>query len=304
MKIKSSEELESFLTSHNIYKYNYIDGSMVTRHHVEQILDAMRRGARYIETTLDLGLSRAQIEIRGESIIIDGLEISVKELERRVEEGFLYKLIGGDIVRMDMFKDSNYYKLKPVAIDKAPTIEINGMQMHRTIGKDPWSDARDKVRALGRVRGLRVLEIGTGLGYSASHLILLGASEVISIEKDLNVLQLASANPWSKMLENPRIKIVVGDAYNLVEDLCSECFEKIFHDPPRISIAEELYSSEFYRELYRILRSNGKLFHYTGEPGKHSNISYLKGIKRRLEEAGFYKVLWINDAKGFIAFKP
>jgi predicted methyltransferase len=127
---------------------------------------------------------------------------------------------------------------------------------------------------------------------------------VISIEKDLNVLQLASANPWSKMLENPRIKIVVGDAYNLVEDLCSECFEKIFHDPPRISIAEELYSSEFYRELYRILRSNGKLFHYTGEPGKHSNISYLKGIKRRLEEAGFYKVLWINDAKGFIAFKP
>ncbi|MEM1610153.1 MAG: hypothetical protein QXQ57_00725 [Sulfolobales archaeon] len=304
MRIRSSGELETFLSSHNIYRYRYIDGPMIARYHVEQILDAMKRGARYIETTLDLGLSRAQIEIRDGKIAIGDLEVDIRELDEIVEEGFLYKLIGGSIVRMDMFRDGNYYKLKPVAIDKAPTIEINGVQMHRTIGADPWSDAREKVRTLGRVRGLRVLEIGTGLGYTASRLILSGALEVISIEKDLNVLQLASANPWSKMLEIPRIRIVVGDAYTLIKDLCSECFERILHDPPRISIAEELYSSEFYRELYRVLRSGGKLFHYTGEPGKHSNISYLKGIKRRLEEAGFYKVLWVDNAKGFLALKP
>jgi predicted methyltransferase len=53
-----------------------------------------------------------------------------------------------------------------------------------------------------------------------------------------------------------------------------------------------------------VLKKGGKLFHYTGEPGKHSNISFIKGVKRRLEEAGFEEVVWIDKAKGFRARKP
>jgi predicted methyltransferase len=302
MRIESSE-LESFLQSQSIYVYKYIEGPLIMREHVDLILDAAKQGKLYIDTTLDLGHSRSRVEIREGVVLIGDLSIPIEELDRIIEEGFLYKIIEGSITRLDMFRDGNYYKLKPVAIDKAPTIEINGVQMHRTVGIDPWEDAKTKVRTLGRVRGCKVLEIGTGLGYSASHLVRSGASLVASIEKDLNVLEISSYNPWSRMLSNPRIKIIIGDAYRLVESLCNECFDKIFHDPPRINIAEELYSSEFYKEIYRILRSGGALFHYTGEPGKHSNISYLKGIKRRLEEAGFYKILWIEDAKGFLALK-
>jgi len=303
MRIGSSE-LESFLQSQSVYVYRYVEGPLIMREHVDLILEAAKQGKQYIDITLDLGHSISRIEIRKGLAIIEGSSIPIEELNRTVEEGFLYKIIEGSITRLDMFRDGNYYKLKPVAIDKAPTIEINGIQMHRTVGIDPWEDAKAKVRVLGKVKGCRVLETGTGLGYSTSHLARSGASIIVSIEKDLNVLEIASHNPWSRMLNSPRIKIIVGDAYKLLQSLCSECFEKIFHDPPRINVAEELYSSEFYKEIYRVLKSGGAIFHYTGEPGKHSNISYLKGIKRRLEEAGFYKVLWIENAKGFLALKP
>jgi predicted methyltransferase len=72
------------------------------------------------------------------------------------------------------------------------------------------------------------------------------------------------------------------------------------HDPPRFSFAGELYSLEFYKELFRILKTNGRIFHYLGNPKKNT---LKKGVKRRLEEAGFEKLNWIENCKGFTAQK-
>ena len=40
----------------------------------------------------------------------------------------------------------------------------------------------------------------------------------------------------------------------------------LLHDQPRFGIAGELYSQVFYDQLARVLRSGGRLFHYTGSP--------------------------------------
>ncbi len=280
-----------------------MEGPVIIRQHVDLFKNAAIKGDSSLEVTLDLGFTKSKIELRGEEIIIGGYRASLKDLDGEVEEGFVYKIINGELRRLDMFKDGNYYKLKPTSISTAPTIEINGIQMHRTIGIDPWRDAYIKVKSLGRIRRLKILEIGSGLGYTASHLLRLGASEVISIEKDQNVLSLAEMNPWSRMLGHKKIKIVLGDATEVIKRLCDQCFHKIVLDPPRISVAEELYSLEFYKELYRVLRSLGALFHYTGEPGRHSRIRYLKGIKERLMLAGFHSIIWDRDAQGYIAYR-
>ncbi|MEM0043841.1 MAG: hypothetical protein QXJ51_01680 [Sulfolobales archaeon] len=284
------------------YKYSYVKGPIISRDHVELIYQAFLKGLRSIEISLDLGLSKSLIEIRGENISIEGFELSIGFLREYVEEGFLYKLIGGRIQRIDLYDNGRYYKLKPVGIDKAPTIEINGIQMHRTVGVDPWKDSLLKVLSLGRLKGLRVLDICTGLGYTAINILRRGSGEVISIEADKNVLNIASMNPWSQDLE--KVRILLGDAVEVVSRIDDECFHAILHDPPRINIAGELYSESFYKELYRILSRGGRLFHYTGEPGRHSNISILKGIKRRLEKAGFTEVRWVDKAKGFLSIKP
>lgn len=193
-----------------------------------------------------------------------------------------------------------FYKL--VETKTWPALEISGIIMHRVKDTDPRTDAFSKLRVIGRVSGT-VLDSCTGLGYTA----IIAAREedvsrVVTIEKDESVLTLARKNPFSKELfENPKIEMITGDASIEIKkfEYCS--FNCIFHDPPRFALAGELYSLDFYRELYRVLKKNGKLFHYTGKPGIKQGKNYLKGIASRLRNAGFLDVEWKEIAQGFVA---
>ncbi|MEM0026880.1 MAG: RsmD family RNA methyltransferase [Ignisphaera sp.] len=284
------------------YNYKYIDGIVLTKWDLDNILKNIENGIKEFRIALDLGTTIRIVKVAIGSILISGTEISFDELAS-MEYGFVYKYLGGKLYRIDLYDSGNYYKLKPLSNRDPPTLEINGIQMHRTVDVNPWKDTIMKVSSLGSLRGKRVLDICTGLGYSSIVEVSKGAKEVISIEKDPNVLHIASLNPWSKGLEDNRIRIVLEDATIAIKSFSDEEFDAIFHDPPRYSISGELYSLDFYKELYRVLKKGGMLFHYTGEPGKHSNISIIKGIKRRLEQAGFEYVVWVDKVKGFKAIK-
>ncbi len=199
-------------------------------------------------------------------------------------------------------KTKKFYKLVPTST--WPTLEISGIHMHRIKDIDPKTDSKLKLKVLGKIYGV-VLDICTGLGYTA----ILAArkksvKKVITIEKDENVLKIARQNEFSKELfENPKIKIIVGDAFEEIKKFENESFNFIIHDPPRISLAPELYSSEFYSQLFRVLKKGGRLFHYVGEPGKFSGKNFAKGIVRRLLRAGFKKIFKAKEAMGIVAEK-
>ncbi|MGC8993675.1 MAG: methyltransferase [Candidatus Aenigmatarchaeota archaeon] len=199
-------------------------------------------------------------------------------------------------------KTKKFYKL--VKTETWPTLEISGIHMHRIKDVDPKTDTELKIKSLGKIYG-KILDICTGLGYTA---ILVARNKkvekVITIEKDKNVIKIAKQNEFSKELfENPKIEIIIGDAFEEVKKFENESFNFIIHDPPRFSLAPELYSQEFYNQLFRVLKKGGKMFHYTGEPGKLSGKNYLKGIVKRLLLAGFKKVIRIEKAKGFLVLK-
>jgi predicted methyltransferase len=284
-------------------RFRYVDGYVVTSWDVEEVVKALSSGATEFQLTLDFGLTTVRARLLGGRLVLGNSEVGLEDLAA-VEEGFAYKVLGGRLVRLDLYADGRYYKIKPTGPRTAPTLEISGIQMHRTVGVDPWTDSNLKVRALGPLRGARVLDVCTGLGYTAIAEVLGGAASVVTVEVDPNVISLAQYNPWSRGLEDPRVEVVLADATEFLGELEDGSFDAVLHDPPRISVAGELYSLEFYRELYRVLRPGGRLFHYVGEPGKHSNVSYVKGVKRRLELAGFVGVTWVDYAKGFKALKP
>jgi len=184
------------------------------------------------------------------------------------------------------------------------TIEIDGVRMHQTVRKTPVQDASDKVAALGVTSGSRVLDVCTGLGYSAIASAKKGA-KVTTLEVDENVLELAKTNKDSAALfSSPNIKIKMGDAFESIDDFDDGSFDFILHDPPRFSLAGELYSLVFYQKLFRVLRRGGKLFHYTGNPGARSGKNMAKGFKQRLVEAGFVGVRWDEGLQGFLCRKP
>ncbi len=199
-------------------------------------------------------------------------------------------------------KTKKFYKLVPTST--WPTLEISGIHMHRIKDVDPKTDSEMKLRALGRIYG-KILDVCTGLGYTA----ILAArkksvEKVVTIEKDENVIKIARQNEFSKELfENPKIELIIGDAFEVIKNFEDEKFNFIIHDPPRFSLAPELYSLEFYSQLFRVLKSGGKLFHYTGEPGKLSGKNLVKGMIKRLLLAGFNKVVKVENVKGLVAYK-
>lgn len=188
------------------------------------------------------------------------------------------------------------------------TIEIDGVRMHQTAGRTPVEAAWEMAGLLQiRRRGERVLDVCTGLGYTAIEEARQGAF-VTTIEVDENVLQLAKQNPLSKELfeleKQRKIKLIVGDAFEKMLEFENEFFDAVLHDPPRFSFAGELYSQAFYSQLFRVLKKGGRLFHYTGKPGEKSGKNFRKGIKQRLAQAGLSKIEWSEEAQGFAALKP
>lgn len=186
-------------------------------------------------------------------------------------------------------KTRKFYRL--VKTETWPYLEISGIRMHRADAVDPKTDATLKIRSLGRIYGT-VLDCCTGLGYTA----ILAArnksvKKVITIEKDENVILIAKQNPYSRELfENEKIKLIIGDVLHETQKFDDEYFNFIIHDPPRISIAPELYSLKFYKQLFRILKRNGKILHYIGRPGIRQGKRYTKGIIKRLRLAGFSRI--------------
>jgi len=85
----------------------------------------------------------------------------MEDLEEISGRGDAAFFVEGGLVFQAAVSDGGYLKLLPTA--GAPTLEIDGVRMHRTVGTTPEVDARVKLDALG-VEGGRVLDTCTGLG--------------------------------------------------------------------------------------------------------------------------------------------
>jgi predicted methyltransferase len=172
----------------------------------------------------------------------------------------------------------------------APTFEIDGIKMLPTAQVSPFEDAARKVDLI-RPRGRKVLDTCGGLGYFAVWCLRGGARAVRSYELNPDVLWLRELNPWSPEgggEADGRLTLEHGDVTQKIAELADDEFDAVLHDPPRFGIAGELYSLAFYGELARVLKTGGRLFHYTGAPNRlASGRNLAKEVEARLRRAGF-----------------
>ena len=201
--------------------------------------------------------------------------------------------------KIAFFRDGKFYKLLP----ELGTIEINGVKMHQTARRTPQENAENQVKILGVKKGENVLDVCTGLGYSALAAAAAGA-RVTTLERDANVLEMSRLNPASRgLFGHSRITVVEGDALEMIRNFPDCGFDRVLHDPPRFSFAGELYSLAFYKQLFRVLKNGGRLFHYTGKPGEGRGKGIRRGVTERLAEAGFKNIKWRENEMGFTAEK-
>jgi predicted methyltransferase len=272
-----------------IYLYRYKNLPLLTKNIANEIINHIKRGEKEFKASLDLGLTFSTLKYFNSIVWInENLALpfaSIEDIALYGKDNFIYVLEKGKIYALAGFRGRNFYKMRSVGLH-APTIEINGIHMHRIKDILPWDDARKKVEALKLKSYDKVLDIGTGLGYTAIHAFFKKVKKIVSIEKDPAILNYAEYNPWSKWLE--KITIILGNAVEVLDKLEPFYFNKIIHDPPTFSISEELYSLDFYNALYNILRRKGYILHYVGFPfavSKRKKI--VENITSRCKRAGF-----------------
>jgi len=276
---------------------------LLSSHQTRDLLDARAAHLPEVDISLDLGLSLARGRLTPERVLLPaGLSLTWDEVAHiHANPQAVFAITPEGIEKVQVFSETlgRLYSLMPTT--GAPTMLISGIPMHRIKGTDPMRDTRSKIKAAAP-RG-RVLDTCTGLGYTAG-LAAQRADEVVTIELDPAVIEICRINPWSKPLfESPNITQLIGDSFDLIFDFEDASFDRIIHDPPMFNLAGHLYSTEYYRELHRVLKRGGRLFHYIGDLHSKSGRNVAKSAARRLQDAGFKTVKRRPEAFGLIAFK-
>ena len=277
--------------------------AILSHYQANTLFEAHRGGRATIAVSLDLGLTTTEVILTPDRLILPDAVLAWNEIEaimRHAAACFVVENNHVEMIRGYSDLTGRVYGLMPT--EAAPTMLISGLPMHRIKGTDPHQDTLAKIKAIAPITG-RVLDTCTGLGYTAIEAAKT-AEHVITIELDPTAQEMARYNPWSRSLfDNPKIEQLIGDAFEMVPSFEDGVFSCILHDPPLLSLAGELYSGEFYRDCWRVLRRNGKLFHYIGDPDSKSGARTTKGVVRRLQEAGFTRVVPKPQAFGVAAFK-
>ncbi len=268
------------------------------------LLEARKQDLPSVSLSPDLGISTVTVGVSDEGVVFPtGEHLNWAEVEKiRAADANCFILEPEGIRAIRVFSEETNRMCSLLPTKKTPSMLIGGFTMHRIVDIDPLQDTLKKIATLTPITG-RVLDTATGLGYTAIEAAKT-ADRVTTIELDPGAQEIAHHNPWSRNLfNNPKIEQIMGDAFEVVPTFEGNSFARIIHDPPVLSLAGELYSREFYRQLYRVLQRGGRLFHYVGNLESKSSGTVARGVLKRLQEVGFTRVARRPEAFGILAYK-
>lgn len=273
-------------------------------HQLAPLYAARQSGKQNAQVSLDLGLTHSTVRLDDSQVYLpDGQILDWTALQAVLESPQnCFQVLDNTLEKIQAFSEYTNRHYVLMATESAPTMLVSGLPMHRIKDTNPHADTLSKLQAVKPVIG-PVLDTTTGLGYTAIQASLT-AEMVFTIELDPTVMKIIRRNPWSQpLLNNPRIQQLIGDSYDLIDVFPDGLFSRIIHDPPTVSLAGELYSTDFYRQLYRVLAQRGILFHYIGDLDSKLGSRVARGAAERLREAGFRQVRPRRQAFGLTAKK-
>ncbi|MCC6906026.1 MAG: methyltransferase [Anaerolineae bacterium] len=277
---------------------------VLSHYQAAPILAAWQARLPAIEASLDLGRTRTTLGLSADGVTLpDGRQLSWASLAGVVDApNKCFTLADdGDLYEIRTFSEATNWVRTLFPTRTAPTALVSGLTMHRIEGIDPLEDTARKIRTV-RPMG-QVLDTATGLGYTAIYAART-AEHVSTVEVDPVALKIARLNPWSdELFDNPRITQYIGDAFDVIAEMDDSSFSCVIHDPPAFALAGHLYSTDFYHELYRVLRGRGRVFHYVGDPKSKTVSRTWQGVIRRLHDAGFSQIRPQPQAFGIVAYK-
>jgi len=153
------------------------------------------------------------------------------------------------------------------------------------------------VNSLGIENGMQILDFCFGLGYNSiaackdhSDLKITGLEndiEIIRTMEKIEILEILN-NEYEAFRKlyislditdnsNNRIKILLGDALEKIDDLPQNNFDRVFFDPFSPGKQPEMWSEQVFHKLYNKMKKGAKL----------STYSCAKWIRENMQNAGF-----------------
>jgi predicted methyltransferase len=255
---------------------NYITSSEELR----KIHAAVKKGETAIETSLDLGKTRVIVDLKEGKVILPNKKKA--ELPKiRDDDKTCYIIEKNKFVKLQFFAEETNKLYQLVPTQNKPILKISGTPMHKMHFIERIKKAQ--------LRGI-ILDSGTCLGYTAiaaAH----NAKQVITIEWDPNVIEVAKLNPWSQELfTSPNIKQLIGDLTVEIKKFPAEHFDNIILDAGTVHESGDFFAKSNYVEVYRVLKHGGKLYHYLPQSGINRGRDYIGEIIHRLKDVGFKNI--------------
>ena len=267
----------------------------------KEALLILHSGESNLDVSLDLGISKTKISMKNGIAHVGEHKVALGAFEK-IKDDACYFIQNNEIRKIYLFSDETnfYYKLFPTS--DWPTITLSSTPMHRHTNISPKKDTELKIREISPVTGT-ILDTCCGLGYTAI-MASWKADKIITFERDENVLTVARYNPYSaELFSSKKIEIKKEDVAIGIKKFKANFFDRIIHDPPTIRYSPLLYTIEFYKELYRVLKPSGILYHYAPNPQKtKGQILYPKLIDM-LKKCGFRDVEYHEVSSGIRAVK-
>ncbi len=119
------------------------------------LVEWLRGRSGCFKATLDIGLSKRVVCVEGSGLSFEGLTVSLDDVAPSSEGRVVLLERSGVVSEVVLHTERGFYKLKAIGVDKAPTLEISGIYMHRITGIDPWGtlSRRSGRQGLSRARG-------------------------------------------------------------------------------------------------------------------------------------------------------
>lgn len=196
-----------------------------------------------------------------------------------------------------LFKDNKFQKIqffsqetnklyKLIPTKEKPILKISSTPMH----KKDFVDLIKNSKLTGKI-----LDSGTGLGYTAIEASKT-ADELITVEIDKNVIEIAKLNHYSKdLFEKENIKLINADLIEEIKKFKDDSFDNVVLDTGIFRECGEVFSLSNYKEIYRILKKQGKLYHYVPSPEIKKGRSLISEVINRLKQLSFKNIQKIKD---------
>lgn len=249
---------------------------IVSTKELQRMQEATIAGEKEIDVSLNLGLNTTKTKLGNNGFYHGKKLIEIPRL--RDDDQSCYVLLKNKLEKVQFFSPETniLYKLIPTGF--RPILQCSGTSMH----KKEFVERIEADKLIGKV-----LDAGTGLGYTAIAAAKT-AEKVITVEMDENVTKMAKLNPYSQELFSKKnIQHLKGNIVQKITAFSDGEFDFIILDAGTPKSSDDFFSLKNYRQAYRVLKRNGKLYHYLPKHHLQRGRDFGGEVIERMRRAGF-----------------